>query len=333
MKILILCPSLNIHGGIRVIVEWANRLAARDHDVTLHVANGGPQEWIEISRAVKLQFGGHWTANNFDITIATTPPLALDLDSRRTTGEKFYLLQMAEHLFAPRTSFERQAIQSYNVNMPIIGISKWVEGLIKREHGRKAPMYYIGNGVSEQFKPGVKDKDLTVLVEGWECYNAAKDVNNLGPKVAKELKERYGVKVIAFSQFQLKTMPDIPDEYHQSLNAAQMAALYQRATITIKASMYDARSCAPVEALACGTVTARAIHQGDDDLIHGYNCLRSGYDYKKLFHNADRLLSDVLLRKKLEKNGLAYRKQWLSWDFWMDIVEDIITEKIVVVNG
>lgn len=331
-KILILCPTLNPHGGIRVIVEWANNLARRGHDVTLHVASGGMQEWIAIAQAVNVQLGGHWSANHYDTVIATTPPLALDLDARKTTAQKFFLLQMAEHLFSPGTGYERQSIQSYNVNMPIIGISKWVESLIKREHGRKGEMYYIGNGVSSEFKPGKKDSELTVMVADWEGYNAAKDVNAIGPKVANELKELYGAKIIAWSALPCKTLPDVPDEYYQRASTETLVKLYQRCHLVIRASMYDARSCSPVEAMACGTATARAIHQGDDDLIHGYNCLRSGYDYRALLYNAKRLITDQTLRERLEKNGLEYRKQWLSWGFWMDIVEDIIALHIPV-NG
>jgi hypothetical protein len=42
-----------------------------------------------------------------------------------------------------------------------------------------------------------------------------------------------------------------------------------------------------------GTVTARALVQGDDDLVDGYNCLRVGYDYDALLEAARRLLGDT----------------------------------------
>lgn len=326
MKILILCPSLNPHGGVRVIVEWANHLAKRKHDVTLFVQMGGNQSWITINERVKVQFGGMWRANQYEAIIATTPPLALDLDTRNTTGKKFYLLQMAEHLFQPGSGYADQAKRSYNVKMPIIGISQWVETVLKREFNRQGATYYIGNGVSKHFKPSgkPKPKQLTVVVADWEGYNKAKDVRAIAPFVAQKLKEKYSAHIIGWSSQPLATMRDVPDEYYHRISTEQLVEIYQRSTIMLKASMYDARSTAPVEAMACGVPTARAIHQGDDDLIHGYNCLRSGYDVDALFYNACRLIEDKKLRKKLIQNGFEHQMQFLNWDFWMGIVEDII---------
>lgn len=329
MKILILAPSLNPHGGIRVIVEWANHLARRGHSVMLHVVTGGYQDWIDIAPEVAQRYGGHWSANDFDVVIATTPPLALDLDARRTSAKKFYLLQMAEHLFQPGSAYERHSIKSYNVNMPIIGISRWVESVLKREYGRKGPIYYIGNGVSEAFRPGEKAPALTVVVSDWEGYNQAKDVNAIGPAAARHLKQKYKARIVGWSSQPLRTMPEVPDDYYHRIDTATLANIFQRATFTIKASMYDARSTAPVEAMACGTTTARAIHLGDDDLYHGYNCLRCGYNLDALVDIAEKLVMFPEYRARLEANGLEYRRQWLDWGFWMDKAEDVITEKIL----
>lgn len=325
MKILILCPSLNPHGGVRVIVEWANHLAARKHDVTLFVGHGGRQDWISIDDAVNVQYGGHWLANQYEVIVATTPPLALDLDSRNTDAKKFYFLQMAEHLFQPGSHYATLAERSYNVKMPIIGISQFVETIIKREYKRTGPMYYIGNGVSRHFTtPNEKPDGLTVMVADWEGYNRAKDTEALGPRVAQALKVQYGATIIGWSGQPLSTMRDVPDEYHHRVSTEKLCELYQRSTIVIKASMYDARSTAPMEAMACGVPTARAIHQGDDDLIHGYNCLKSGYDYDALLYNAQRLIEDEPLRNRLTQDGFEYRERFLSWNFWIDIIEDIM---------
>jgi len=324
MKIMIITPSLNIHGGIRVLVEWANTLSRRGHEVTLQVENGMIlQNWINIEEEVAVLPGAYWSAENFDIVVAGTPYIANRLDPMRTPAKKFFLLQMAEDMFAPgNLEYVGNCRRSYSVNMPIIGISQWVEGWVRKWRGNKQ-MYYIGNGVSDNFTPGKKDKDLTILVEGWECYNPAKDVENLGPKVAKHLKAKYKARIVAYSQFPIKTAKNVPDEYYQAPAPQKLVKLYQRPQLMIKATRLDARSCAPVEAMACGTVTARAIEQGDDDLIHRYNCLRGEYDLDELIANAEKILDKEKLRKQLESNGAKYRKRFLSWDYWMEQVEGI----------
>ena len=113
----------------------------------------------------------------------------------------------------------------------------------------------------------------------------------------------------------------MPDEFHHAPSPEDIVKLYQRAHILLKASVYDARSCAPVEAMACGTPTARALHLGDDDLINGINCLRCDYNEEQLKAIAGRLVEDADLRAELAANGLAYRKRWLSWERWIEVVE------------
>lgn len=331
MKILILAPSLAIHGGVRVIVEWANHLAERGHEVVLQVIDPSKdRSWIAINEAVDLRFGqaSDWTC---DVVLATTPPLAVMISQMDLRAKRFYLLQMAEDIFWNDKRWLETCLKSYQVSFPVIGISQWVQSYIESK-GRKAPTYYIGNGVSRDFQPGKKDKGLTVLVEGWIGYNYAKDQDAIGPKVAKRLKEKYGARIVAFSQFPLRNAPaklfpvhEEYDEYYTAPSGAELVQLYQRATIMVKASRFDARSCAPVEAMSCGTVTARALMRGDDDLYHGINCLRCGYDEEQLFGIASRLIEDKQLQATLQARGLKYREDWLSWERWISVVEDIFT--------
>lgn len=328
-RILITTPSLRPHGGIRVLIEWANHFHKRGYNTTLQVfGEGMTKQWANIDPGVSIVYGTR-IADNYDYAVAGCPPLAIALNDAAIGAKKFYLLQMAEHLFSRgNTAFNTICKQSYRVPYPIIGISRWVEHEVK-ETGRpdNAPMYYIGNGVSDEFYPtGKKEPEPTILVEGWESYGDAKDVATIGPKVAKRLKESHGVRVLAYSQFQLKTMTDVPDEYVNTPDMGTLVSLYNRAHIILKASLLDARSCAPVEAMACGTVPVRAIRHGDDDLFHNVNCLRSGYDEEAMYQNAVRLLEDQALRHELRLNGLEYRKKQLSWEYWIGEVEKIMQQ-------
>lgn len=327
MKICYLAPHLHRpHGGIRVIIEHVNTLAALGHDCTLHVF-GNPMNkvWATISSQVRVLYGGQ-VADEFDVIVSTTPPLALMLDAAAVGAKKFYFLQMAENLFVQSAhDFNQKAMLSYRVPFPIIGISRWVEFYVRTTGGRKdMPMYYVGNGVSADFcPPKQKPEQFTVLVEGWQSYGDSKDVAGIAPNVAKRLKQEFGAYVIAYSQFPLTHMKDVPDEYYQIPAPDELVSIYQRAHIMLKASLLDARSCAPVEAMACGCVPVRAIQHGDDDLIHGYNCLRSEYNEGSMYRNAAQLIKDRDMLNQLAHNGLEYRKEWLDWREWMKIIEQI----------
>lgn len=328
MKILIVTPSLNIHGGIRVLVEWANYLSRRGHEVTLQIENGAmspPNGWIDIEPGVATLPGMFWRISDYDIAVAGTPNIANRMDTQ-TGAKSFFLLQMAEDLFAPgNKGYVQQCLQSYRVNMPIIGISKWVEEYVKSK-GRTGKMYYIGNGVSDHFQPGNKDEELTVLAEGWNGYNPAKDTGQITAKLAEWIKKTYGARIIAYSQFPAQHHQNVPDEYYTAPGTVEIKRLYQRSHIMIKATRYDARSCAPVEAMACGTPTVRGLVKGDDDLIHEKNCLRGGYDLEELMVLTRAMIENDDLRHKLTSNGLQYREKYLSWDYWIDQVEKIFAE-------
>ena len=327
MKISYLFPSFNVHGGIRVGIEHCNHLAARGHSVTIQNigAMKMPSPWIEISPDIDIVYGPVMDPDQ-DVIVAMTPPTALQLHGLKTDAKKFYFLQMAEHLFSPNNkNWVMHCHHSYRVPFPIIGISKWVEAEI-RALGRKGKMYYIGNGVTNNFKPGKPDQDLTILVEGWEAMgNAAKDTLQYGPTLAKWAKEELGARILAYSAHPVRTMPGVPDEYYCQPGPKKIVELYQRAWFMLKCTKYDARSCAPVEAMKCGTPTVRAIDKGDDDLIHFRNCLKSRYsgEYEQIQRNVKEMATNDKTRAVLADAGLKYAKENLDWSRWIDELESI----------
>lgn len=337
MKILIITPSLAPHGGVRVLVEHANGLARQGHDVTLQVVHKPERalpDWVSFDDDVEIQSGAiKYNPARFDAIIYGSPFLAVQFHSHYKDANAFLLLQMCEELFNPdNANYVRQAIESYHLPIPIIGISQWNKDRILEVHQRdpKLPYHLIGNGVSDNFQPGVKDEGLTVLVEGWVGYNPAKDTEAIAPRVALHLKQKYGARIIAYSQFPLNhpqaKFKDVPDEYYVQPTAEQIVMLNQRATFLLKASHYDARSCAPVEAMKCGTPTVRAIDLGDDDLIHKFNCLRCGYNYDEMICNAEMMIEIEYLCQTLAEHGMQYAETNLSWPHWSNELFKIISQ-------
>lgn len=203
---------------------------------------------------------------------------------------------------------------------PMFSISKWNMKFFQ-EKGRTGETHYIGNGVNFEDFPieKVKKQKAVILVEGWECGNPSKDFMHIGPKIAAKLKSE-GAYILAYSQLPLKTMPEAVDEFYYRPDIDTMNDLYRRASILIKASVYDARACAPVEAMTKGTPTARAITKGDDDIIHGYNGLRCGYSYSELYSTAKELINR---REEFEENCINYVKKY-NWSYWMEKINDIL---------
>ena len=326
MNIFMTCPGAVPHGGIRVILEWATRLA-RKHQVYLRVpkAMKGDFSWFGGLGAIQVvkDIDAIWKSDRLIVSSPHDADL-LSYPGAPRSG-RFAFMQMLEGMFRPDDlGWQRKCKWFEQESSTLIGISKWNLARVV-EQGRTLPFHYVGNGVNlEQFPISTKPKTGNcVLIEGWSAFNPTKDVDRLGPAVAKRLR-RDGHKVLAYSQSPVDAeYAEVPHEFHVRPNLATLNSLYERATVLIKASKYDARSCSPMEAMTKGTVTARAIIEGDDDLTTGVNSVRCAYEEEALYNTVKTLLEVPELRESLAENCLAYVQKY-SWDYWMGEIEKVL---------
>lgn len=325
MKVFITTPAINgIHGGLRVINTWAN-LLAEYHEVYLYsLKSENSCNWMKLSP--KVQICGFNKFIECDCVILTSPHSVHLIDIILPHQKCFLFLQMQEDMFVPNdANWFAQCKKFYTAPYPMFSISKWNMERMEKTFGRTGTTYYIRNGIDfNEFPISEKPKDgKTVLIEGYEPgSNPTKDVNRLGAKVGARLRKE-GYRVLAYSQSAC-TMKQGVDEYYQKPPLPKLNELYERATILIKASLYDARSLSPLEAMTKGTSTARAIVQGDDDVIHEYNGLRCEYNEEQLYQTAKRLLTDNDLRGELSFNCKQYVQTECNWDKIMNEINEIL---------
>jgi glycosyltransferase involved in cell wall biosynthesis len=232
---------------------------------------------------------------------------------------------MLEHMFRPNDRrWARRCASLYRCAEPLILISGWNERVIREQYGRTGPLHQVGNGINLvdfPIEPLRKDGH-TVLVEGWNPgINPTKDATRIAARVAARLRKD-GCRIIAYGLKPPLHHQEVPHEYHVQPDLSALNDLYRRATILVKASRYDARACAPIEAMTKGTVTARAIIEGDDDLT-AENSLRVAYDERALYAAARMLLDDDALRSKLASRCLAYAQE-NTWEAWMPRIEALL---------
>ena len=295
MKI-ITCPAFTPNGGIRIILEVAHRLNATifsDHTSC---------DWFDIKVPVTNDIN---VLKEADVLIISSPH-HVHLADLKIKAKKVAFFQMLEHLFTNDRVFLTRCKRWYQ--LPGIIISRWgMEELNKMGNMR---LRYIGNGVNFNDFPiySTKKDNKTILLESPEPINKSKDKNRIALSVAKRLQSE-GYNIIGYGAIK----PNIDCEFHVCPDLKTMNKLYRDATIMIKATVYDFRSTAPLEAGTKGTVTARAIMYGDDDLIDGFNCLRVPYNENELYRISKTLLEREELRNTLAKNMTNYLKE-NSWD-------------------
>lgn len=330
MKILIITPSFAVHGGIRIILEWANRLPAFGHQVSLYAMNDEEYcSWFTITPCVQIiqTKAFNEALKTTDVVILTSPQTMI-FDSL-PVPKTFVFMQMLEHLFNPgNQNFQYLCKRMYTTPHPLITISKWNMSRISQL--RNGPTYYVGNGVNFDHFPMSYERKFdqnTILVEGWESGNASKDVDGVACMAAERLKQ-HGYKIIAFSQKALTRHRGGLHEYHILPSLQSMNHLYSRAYVMLKATRYDARSCAPMEAMTKGTPTIRAIIEGDDDLTDGENCFRVGYDWKELYEKTLMVMKNYPIRAELSDRCMDYVKKEGNWSHWIELINRILTTTI-----
>ena len=319
MRIFIQSPNINSpHGGIRVINEWANRLQDFGHRVVLYNQAGALRCTLQEIKCKIVN-----TTNlicKSDVLIVTSPHGAFLLD--KDVPKKFVFLQMLEHLFNPTNAkFFNDSITLYKTHYPIISISQWNIRILQNQFHRSHTIHYVGNGVNlNDFPISYRPKDYkTILLESPEPTNYTKDTERLAIQVGKILKERgYIIKGFGLKEPTHK----IFDEFVVNPDLQTMNSLYEEATLLLKATKYDARSTAPLEAGTKGTLTIRAIIEGDDDL-NETNSFKTGYSVDKLY---DATMFALANREQLDQRANAIREyvKTYTWDYWMNQINKII---------
>lgn len=318
-KILIATPSFGRHGGIRVIVEWANYFARTGNQVVLYSMKKEPFDWLQVGRSVRVEYG--LPTEEFDLFIITSPH---SLDLPVSARHSVIFLQMMEHLFRPQDkAWQAQCFRTYLSHRPLISISRWNMDMM-RSMGRTAPMHYVGNGINLDCFPirHFKKDGKTILLEGMLPSNPTKDTNYLAAKAAEQLRKD-GFRIIAYGTSPLTKYSEIVDKFVSCPSLRELNELYEEATILLKATRMDARSCSPIEAMTKGTVTVRAIEMGDDDLVNRVNCLRSTYNSAELYRNAKNLLQDWQWRERLAESCVRYAQE-NTWDHHMPVIKSIL---------
>ena len=320
MTIFIQSPNINSrHGGIRVINEWANRLHELGHRVILYNQAGAVRcDWMEL----KCKIVNTTTLiQRSDCLIVTSPHGAFLLD--KDVKKKFVFLQMLEHLFNPMSSKHfNNCLKLYTTRHPLIAISKWNIKILTEKFKRTGPTHYVGNGVNlDDFPISYKPKEgKVILLESPEPTNPSKDTERIAIQVSKNMIE-LGWTIKGFGIRQPKDK--IFTEFVVSPDLGTMNRLYEEATLLLKATRYDARSTAPLEAMTKGTVTVRGLVNGDDDLTEE-NSYRCGYSCDELFDHTKMAINDQNLHLKADK--CREYVQTYTWDYWIKQINQILTQ-------
>lgn len=334
-------------GGVKVVHEYANRLAERGHQVTLIYPLRLQTNLLYRLKKSLIRFYDRVTGNRPELYYTPIPEVAVltvnkicdkylpDADAviavgwqtaepvchlAAEKGRKFYLLQSFETYFKNRQA----VLQTYHLPLQKIAISGWIIDELRKineeAEGRMpnaidSSEFYLENQNSQ------RTIDILMLYHPAKI-KGAQDAFTIFKQLKKKRPGLMVSLIAARRPFHL--LPAwIRTHIRPSVN--ELRQLYNQSRIFLHTSYWEGWPLPVMEAMACGCAIVAYQNRGVlEYLVHDKNALLAPVGrIEQLKQLALSLLDNEELRVKLVKNGLDTIKKY-SWESSADILEKIL---------
>ncbi|MFC5861891.1 glycosyltransferase family 4 protein [Acidicapsa dinghuensis] len=345
MKLVFLLPQEGSFpiGGFKIVYEYANRLAARGHDVTVvHVAHmylagakrgisdrlrpfrwlgfalsgkWKPHQWFKFNPLVKLS----WIPTlieqflpKADVYVATWWTTANRLASMiGLPGKKLYLIQHLETWLGS----DKEVMATWTAPLEKIVIARWLAD-IARELGEQC--HYIPNGLDfsrfgcdEPIENRIPTR-VAMMFSHSLSWKGSYD----GLAALAKVKEQY--PDLQVETFGIEPRPDnLPDwvEYHRTPAQAALRRIYNRAAIFVAPSHSEGWGLPPCEAMMSGAAVVATDIGGHREFCSPDETalLVPVQDAESLANAIKTLMQDNSLRIRIADNG-RQNIQRFTWD-------------------
>jgi len=324
MKIFFVEPHLEIYGGIRRIIELANRLTRRGHDVTIFHSDGSPCKWMKC--VAKVRPYNELLKKSCEVIIYNDPnPTDYWLVKQAKAKLKvFYVLELYEKELLKGMNFklafprnERMLILKKSLCSPYLKLSNatWEQEWLKKNMNIDSKLL-LGGVNTEIFYPvdvGSNSHKIRILCSG-------------------DPRERKGTKTIteAFKVAKKEEPRMVLDTYHgKGIPQERMAATYCSADIFIEGSWQAGWNNPVAEAMACKVpVICTDIGGVKDFALHKKTALLvPPKDPQAMASAILRLIRNKKLREALRENAYHHIRQF-DWDKSTKRLEKILSFKL-----
>jgi glycosyltransferase involved in cell wall biosynthesis len=312
---------------VRAILAYADRLAARGHDVTLVVpagdraaawwrnARGRSPEWVPGFRP-RIRWVSRWSAAGLpegDAIVATawqSAPVVAAAAPR--CGAKFYLVQHDESLYHG----DPAAVDAtYQLPLTKIVISTWLRDVMRERFDSEAEVLVtpVDQALFHRVTVPIATSRPRVLMLHHEY--TWKGVRDGLAAVARVRPRVPGLRLVAFGvKPPRQALPY--DEFHANLPQDALAALYSGCDIYLCPSWDEGLGMPAMEAMACGAALVTYDNGGCRDYaLDGDTALVAPRrDVEALAAGLARLATDATLRGRLAAAGTARVTTAFDWE-------------------
>jgi len=341
MRITFIVSSLHLSGGVRVIVEYANRLAWRGHMISIVTPWDTVDEVIadELHPQVTvLETARGWSDTRYDlgkvllawqlaravpdsdVVVATqTPTVVPTLIAARffRRGCLYWLYQDYLEMFETRPLERWLLISAPKLFDKVLAVSHACRNEIREHSGVDSVV--VGEGIShaDLFQPrsAARSNEGTRQIlflgdmrprKGWYDFLAA------AHRVYEEIPN---LRLLIVSKDECHIEYDVPFTFFYRPPRNKLAELYATCDVFVSASWYESFGLPPLEAMACGAPVVLTDSRGVREFaVDGENCLMVPIRSPDALAKAIvRLLRDKPLAERLAANGPKTAARF-SWD-------------------
>jgi glycosyltransferase involved in cell wall biosynthesis len=343
MRISFVLSSLRLSGGVRVILEYANRLAQRRHILYLVT----PKNSIDLTALPKLNKGIDIIESRFplkeapslwdklalsislskavpacDLVISThTPTIVPAWLAARLWGRAklFWLHQDYELMFDNRPIELFLLKHAVSWHDKVLAISNSIYEKVKLQGNSNVT--FVGEGLSNSdlFQPNpqarqFKNSRKTIMYLGdSRPRKGLADFLRAMELVYEEVEE---IQILIVSKEKLDLKTELPYTFIHLPTIEELANYYAASDLFVSASWHEGFGLPPLEAMACGTPVVLTDSGGVREFAHpGENCLMvPPRNPETLAEAIQRVLTNADLAERLRRNGppTAARFSWAA---------------------
>lgn len=299
-------PHLLTVGGIRRIIEIANRLLKRGHQVEIYTPPGRECFWLK--NKVPVQKISKIPHRKFDILLFNLAEQYPIVAAAKAKVKVFWVL-------APEAMYKIPdiPIRALNQGFHLIANSKFTEGYIRRHTHVTHDIPIIPGGINPahfHYEPAMP-KTYDILYYG-------------SPRPWK------GGQIV--EQAFMNSRYKILKMHGKGTPQTELYRLYNSSTIFVSASLCEGFSFPQLEAMACGSLVVTTDDGGSRDYIKsGENAVVVVRNPEKIAEGVRLVLQSKKLQRTIRRNGLktAAQKKF-DWNHVTGRVEDVFNK---LLNG